>query len=175
MPRYVVFFRALNVGGRVVKMEALREMLAMPGFKNIKTYIQSGNAAFDHAGAEKSVIINKLENKLQKELGYEVKSLVYTKEELQAIIDNNPFQEIDEDVSLYVTFLAHTPDKVLAAELLAMQTPQEQFRISGAELYITVKKGTYGETKFSNNFIERKLKLAATTRNWATTNKMMEL
>ena len=57
MPKYIAFLRAINVGGRTVKMDVLKEYIAMPGFEQISTYIQSGNVIFEH----KSKDVKKLE------------------------------------------------------------------------------------------------------------------
>jgi uncharacterized protein (DUF1697 family) len=175
MIRYIAFLRAVNVGGRMVKMEALRALLVMPGFKNIATYIQSGNIAFDCAETQPAIIINKIEKKLQSALGFEVKTLLKTVPELQQIIDNNPFKGHPEDMALHVSFLSGKPDGEVVKQLLPLQNDMEKISFADTVAYILVKKGTYGETKFSNTFLEKKLKLHATTRNWATVNKMITL
>jgi len=171
--KYIAFLRAINVGGRVVKMDDLKKMLAMPGFKNITSYIQSGNLVFDHSETDMEVLINKVEARLLKALGYEVKTFLRTPEELEAVIKNNPFKKYPEDMNLHVSVMSAQPEGDAVTQLLSLQTELEQFRIAGSEAYILVKKGAYGETKFSNTFLEKKLKLAATTRNWATVNKML--
>jgi uncharacterized protein (DUF1697 family) len=173
MTKYIAFLRAINVGGRMVKMDLLKELFAMPGFKNIATYIQSGNVVFDHSSTDKDALIKKIETKLLKELGFEVKTLLRTVPELQEIIENTPFKVHAEDMAQHVSFLSAEPDKETVKQLMELQTENEQFRVSGTEVYILVKKGAYGETKFSNTFLEKKLKVAATTRNWATVNKMV--
>ena len=174
MTKYIAFLRAINVGGRVVKMDALKKMLAMPGFKNITSYIQSGNIVFDHSETDKDVLLKKIEAKLLKELGYEVTTFLRTPDELATIIKKNPFKTYAEDMNLHVSFLSAKPDEEAVKQLLLLQTEHEQFKFANNEAYILVKKGAYGETKFSNTFLEKKLKLAATTRNWATVNKMLE-
>jgi uncharacterized protein (DUF1697 family) len=175
MTKYVAFLRAINVGGRTVKMEVLKTHFSMPGFKNISTYIQSGNVLFEHSSADKPQLIKKIEAKLLKELGYEVKTILYTPAELKEIISNTPFQKYAEDMAQHVSFLSAAPDMAAVEKLLEFQNEQEQFRIVGPLAYILVRKGAYGETKFSNNFLEKKLKVDATTRNWATVNKMAQL
>jgi len=172
MIHYVAFLRAINVGGRTIKMDELKKHLAMPGFKNISTYIQSGNVAFDHADTDAAAIAAKIEAKLLKALGYEVKTFVKTIPELEAIVKKNPFKNVPEDMALHVSFLSAKPDAAALKALMSFQNELEQFAIVGTEAYIMVKKGAYGETKFSNTFLEKKLKVAATTRNWATVNKM---
>ena len=175
MTKYIAFLRAINVGGRVVKMDDLKKHMAIPGFKNIATYIQSGNIVFNHSEENASILVNKIEAKLLKSLGYEVKTFLRTVPELEVLIKKNPFKKIPDDMALHVSFLSTTPDDGLVKQLLSLQTECEQFRFAGKEIYILVKKGAYGETKFSNTFLEKKLKLDATTRNWATVNKMLEL
>ncbi len=174
MTQYIAFLRAINVGGRMVKMEELKKMLAMPGIKNIRTYIQSGNVVFDSAETDKDALVKKIETKLQKALGFEVKTLLRTIPEIEAIVKKNPFGKYAEDMALHVSFLSGEADKALTEQLLSLQTEFEQFKVVGTEVYILVRKGGYGETKFSNTFLEKKLKLSATTRNWATVNKMLE-
>ena len=174
MPQYIAFLRAINVGGRMVKMDDLKKILAMPGIKNVRTYIHSGNAIFDSAETDKEALVKKIEIKLQKSLGFEVKTLLRTIPDIETIIKKNPFKKHVEDMALHVSFLSEKADKTLADGLLALQTEFEQFHFIDTEVYILVRKGGYGETKFSNTFLEKKLKLSATTRNWATVNKMLE-
>ena len=156
-------------------MEDLKKLFAMPGFKNIASYIQSGNIAFDHVETDKDVLIKKIETKLLKSLGYEVKTFVRTPDELQTIIKKTPFEKHPDGMAQHVSFLSCAPDQEQVKQLLLLQTDNEQFHVMGNEAYILVKKGAYGETKFSNTFLEKKLKLDATTRNLATVNKMLEL
>jgi uncharacterized protein (DUF1697 family) len=175
MIRYIAFLRAVNVGGRVVKMAELKKMFTMPGFKNISTYIQSGNVIFDSAEEDKSVLVKKIEAKLLKVLDYEVKVFLKTIPDIADIVKKNPFKEIKEDTMLYVSFLSAKPEKEKVELIIPLQNENEQFRIINTEVYLLVKKGEYGNAIFSNNFFEKKLKLQATTRNWATINKMLEL
>jgi len=174
MTRYIAFLRAINVGGRVVKMDDLKKILAMPGLKNITTYIQSGNVIFDSAETDKNVLVKKIEKKLLTALGYEVTTFLKTIPDIESIIKKNPFKKYPEEMGLHVSFLSAAADKELVKQLLLLQSEYEQFNVTGSEAYILVRKGAYGETKFSNTFLEKKLKTQATTRNWATVNKMLE-
>ena len=174
MTQYIAFLRAVNVGGRFVKMEDLKKMFAMPGIKNISTYIQSGNVVFDSAEADRDVLVKKIETKLLKATGFEVKTLIRTMPDMEAIIKRNPFKKHADDMALHVSFLSVAPDAEKVKLLQDLQTELEQFAFDGLTAYILVKKGGYGETKFSNTFLEKKLKVVATTRNWATVNKMLE-
>ena len=48
--RYVAFLRAINVGGHVVKMDRLRRIFESMRFRNVETFIASGNVIFEAAG-----------------------------------------------------------------------------------------------------------------------------
>ncbi len=172
MTRYVAFLRAVNVGGRVVKMEALKKMFAMRGLKNISTYIQSGNVIFDTEETDKDVLTKKIEARLLKELGYEVIVFLKTVPEIAEVVKKCPFKDFGEDMALHVSFLSGKPEAEKLKAVEALQSDAEQFRLVATNIYLLVKKGGYGNSTFSNNFFEKKLKVQATTRNWATVNKM---
>lgn len=45
--RYLALFRGINAGGKnSVKMQELRELFLELGFKDVRSYIQSGNIVF---------------------------------------------------------------------------------------------------------------------------------
>ncbi|HEX7528041.1 MAG TPA: DUF1697 domain-containing protein, partial [Thermoanaerobaculia bacterium] len=76
MPRLVAFLRALNVGGRVVKMGALKRDFETMGFTDVETFIASGNVVFSSKGARG--LEAKIANALEQELGYAVATFVRT-------------------------------------------------------------------------------------------------
>lgn len=173
--RYVALLRAVNVGGRVVKMDELKTIFAMPGLKNISTYIQSGNVLFDSAETDTAKLEKKIEAKLLKALNYEVTVFLKTHEDLTNIIENNPYDSEPEGKNLYVSFLSGSPSKDNIKLLDALKAPGEEFAIVNTECYLLFPAKTYGTTKLSNINLEKKLKVRATTRNWNTINKLAAL
>lgn len=173
--RYIAFLRAVNVGGRIVKMDELKKIFALPGFKNIATYIQSGNVLFDSAVADVPALKKKTEAALKKALGYDVVVLLKTIPEIEVIIAGNPFKKEMEGNNLFVTMLSEAPAAANIALLEPMRAPDEHVRVIGTTAYILCPPHTYGNTKLSNSNLEKKLKVQATTRNWATMNKIIAL
>lgn len=174
MIKYVALLRAINVGGRVVKMEELKKMFAMPGYTNITTYIQSGNVLFNHTSFDKEGIIKEIEDKLDSSLNYEVKVLLRSMPEIAAVIENNPFKDHHEEMGLHVVFLSQPPGNEKVIAINSLQTVNEQFLVRGSELYLLCRKGGYSDSIFTNKFIEKKLGVYATTRNWNTVNKVLK-
>lgn len=174
MTKYVAFLRAVNIGGRQVKMDLLKELFAGAGFKNVKTYIQSGNVIFESAAKDTAAIEAKIEKHLLKHLGFEVPACIRSFEEMNAIIRNNPFPGVvpDKDLQIYVSFLQTIPDPTAPAVLATMQSEIETYHINGREVYVLCKKNV-GAPPFSNAYLEKKLKRVATTRNLATVHKVI--
>ncbi|HTL83070.1 MAG TPA: DUF1697 domain-containing protein [Bacteroidia bacterium] len=172
MPKYIAFLRAVNVGGRVVKMEELKKICALPGLKNISTFIQSGNVLFESA-ADKNALTKRLEAALKKKLNYEVLVFLKTVEDIEAIIGQNPFARTMKEKHLYVTMMSEEAKEENIKALLAYKTKDEEVKFIGTNAYLLFPPKTYGQTKLSNAMLEKKLKVNATTRNWATMNKII--
>ena len=167
MPTNISMLRGINVSGqKIIKMEALKNLYASLNFKNVKTYIQSGNVIFECRETSPEILKKKIENKIKEKFGFDVVVFIRTKKELQKIIENNPFKNED---GLYVTFLTSVPSFVPTEEINKIKSSSEKFVVSGKEIYFFCPNG-YGKTKLSNNFFEKKLKVSATTRNWKTVN-----
>lgn len=176
MVRYIAFLRAINVGGHgIIKMEELRKMFEALKFKNVKTYIQTGNVVFETSTKDSGSLTKKIEKHLLKSLGYEVETMLRTTTEMEEIIKDNPFKKtkLDKTIHLYLTFLSEEPADELKKSLIASSDDVATFKIKNRELY-TLYKRSNAKHPFSNNFVEKKLKVAATTRNWNVINKVLD-
>lgn len=173
MIKYVAFLRAINVGGhKLIKMEDLRKIFESLMLKNVKTFIQSGNVIFESTELNDDPLSKKIEKHLNKTLGYEVKTFIRTNNEIEGIIKNNPFSKakLGKDLALYLAFLSEKPDKEQADSLMFFNNDNENFNIRNREVYCLIRKDI--KTQFSNNWLEKKLKLPATTRNITTITKI---
>jgi uncharacterized protein (DUF1697 family) len=176
MIRYVAFLNGINVSGQnLITMDELREHFSIPGFYNISTYTQSGNVLFESAENNESVLRKVIEDQLGSRLGYSVTAIVRKFDDISNVIKNNPFDTIktEEKSKLYVTFLSDIPPFDLRGSLGVYSNDAEYARVVNREVYVF--SYNYGKTCFSNSFIEKKLGVNATTRNWATVNKIAEL
>jgi uncharacterized protein (DUF1697 family) len=169
--KYIALLRGINVGGKVVKMADLRSVMEAMGFENVQTYIQSGNVVFAAEEQDINELTLKLASRLQDEFGFEIPVLIRTLENLEEGVRNNPFSA-DEP---YVSFLAKEPDQEGIEKLKSYEDKTEdELKIVGREVYIHCVGG-YGRTLYSNAFLEKKLGVPATTRNWKTVNKLIDM
>ena len=174
MPIYISLLRGINVSGqKKIPMKELQAMYKSLKFKNVKTYIQSGNVLFETSTISISTLQKKIEKKIKEVFTFDVVVLCYTIQEWKKIIKNNPFKSEDEG-RIYVTFLSDIPTKKPMDEINKVKNELEEISIIERAVYFFCPTG-YGKTKLSNNFFENKLKVAGTTRNWKTVNTLLSL
>ncbi|QKW19328.1 DUF1697 domain-containing protein [Kitasatospora sp. NA04385] len=133
METYIAFLRAVNVGGRTVKMDRLRELFAELGLEGVRTYIQSGNVFFRTAETDRAALGARIEAALEAGLGYPVPVMLRTVEEVEALLALDPFAavEVTEDERLCVLFLSEPlPEEVTAA--LPVASPKGDWEMIGA-------------------------------------------
>ncbi len=147
-------------------MSDLKKLYESLGFTTVTTYIQSGNVVFEYRGQTARKVSKELEEGLLRRFGFEVAVVVRTKDELHRVVENLPFGARKKGGS-HVTFLSAKPGAVPLAEIERVRGKGEDFSVQGTEVYLFLPNG-YGQTKLSNAFLEKKLGVLATTRNWKT-------
>ena len=174
---YISLLRGINVSGnKKILMAELKSIYETMGFENVLSYIQSGNVIFSSIENDELKLCDMISDKIQEAFGYDVKVIIRSKNAWEKVIGNNPFIQSSEIESskLYVTFLSQEPLEINRDELDKIKQSTEKFMVLGKEIYFYCPDG-YGRTKLSNNLLERKLKVTATTRNWNTVKKLFEL
>ncbi len=174
MKTYISILRGINVGGhKKILMEDLKKLYESLGFKNVQTYIQSGNVIFGCSDTNILVLVSKIEQEIKKIFAFDVSVLIRTKNEFQKLIDHNPFPKKDPS-KLYVTFLSNTPSQSHIKEINILKDKSEEFVMDDKAIYLFLPNG-YGRTKLTNNFFEKILNTSATTRNWNTINELLKI
>ena len=177
MQTYISIIRGINVSGqKLIKMTDLKAMYENMGFSEVKTYIQSGNVIFKASSTPSAKLAEQITAHIMKTFGFEAPVLVKTIEEWEKVTRNNPFLAKDpEHKKMYVTLLSAIADKNHIESITPDIYGDDEFHIADDVVYLFFPTIGYGNTKLSNNFFEKKLKLNATTRNWATINKLLEM
>ncbi|WP_419212750.1 DUF1697 domain-containing protein [Maribacter sp. X9] len=174
---YVAFLRGINVSGqKKVPMQVLRTLCGTLGLQEVKTYIQSGNIVFKSPPEETYQLEERLTHAIQTEFGFEVPVIVKTVERIIEIWKLNPFKDPTElsDNKIYFVLLKTIPEDELVKKLINESFVNEDFQVVGDCIYLKCNIG-YGKAKLNNNLIERKLNVMASTRNYRTMNKMLEM
>ena len=176
MQTYVALLRGVNLGSRnKVSMADLRALFAALGAEEVTTYVQSGNVVFRTKQRPEPVLRKAIEQRISHDLGLDVAVLLRTKTQLRRVHSGIPFAARGhEPTKLHVTFLADTPARTRARALQATPAGSDELRVVGREVYLYLPHG-YGRTKLGNAYFEKELGVTATTRNWRTVGKLVEL
>ena len=162
----VAFLRAVNVGGRTVKMEELRRLFEDMGFAGVSTFIASGNVIFEQVTGEPAAVEARIEDGLERALGYEVATFLRSEEEIAGLVSNSPFtaREIENAAALNVGLLKAPLDKTRLAVLATLTTEIDDFRAPGREVHWRCLR-KQNESKFSNALFERRVGARITFRS----------
>lgn len=177
MSIFVSLFRGINVGGkRIVPMKELKELYESLGFKDVVTYIQSGNVVCSSDDADMALVSQRIEESFGAKFGFHSNVIVRTAAELQAIIECNPFQDqpAQEANRQIVLFLALQPASTAQEDIRQAYSGPEELYLIGRELYIYYPNGV-GRSKLTLTLLEKKLKTAGTGRNWNTVLQLHKL
>lgn len=165
MQTYISLLRGINVGGHnLIKMEDLKALYTALKFKNVRTYVQSGNVVFDSA---EPAISDRIEAAIEKKCGFRPTVVLRTPEDLRHAIAANPFPNAEPN-KLIVIFCKSEPPTD------AVMTLNEQLHLRGKELYIYYPNGQ-GKANVPFTKIEKALGVPATGRNLNTVSKLLQL
>ncbi len=175
MKKMIAILRGINVGAkRKILMEDLKSLCHKIGLLNVKTYIQSGNLIFTSSKSN-AKIEEMLENSIKDAFGFDVPVIVISQKELINTVNNNPFYNSDADINkIHLTLLKNTPNEKDVTQTQTYHYAPDLFSINNNAVFIYCE-GKYHQTKLSNNFFEKQLKVKASTRNWKTILKLVEL
>lgn len=177
MYRHLALLRGINVSGHnMIKMDALKTLLENVGFQNVQTYIQSGNVFVDSEDKNPSSVGFIIKQEIFKTFGYEVPVVVIGKDDLEACFKNNDYlKETAADIKkLYVAFISRELSDGALNDLKISQFKPDEARIDKSRIYIKYAVGA-GKTRLDQKYIEKKLNVTATIRNWNTVTNLLSL
>ncbi|WP_281335891.1 DUF1697 domain-containing protein [Flavobacterium eburneipallidum] len=177
MTTHLALLRGINVSGHnMIKMEALKTTLEAIGFENVQTYIQTGNVFVDTNEENAAAVGFKIKQEIFKVFGHEVPVVVIGKADLEACFKNNPFlkeKELDTK-KLYVAFISTSLKSDSINDLKMSQVKPDEASIDESRIYIKYAVGA-GKTRLEQKYIEKKLNVTATIRNWNTVTQLLKM
>jgi uncharacterized protein (DUF1697 family) len=165
MQKYVAFLRAINVGGRFIKMAALAEHFHALGYADAQTFINSGNVIFSAVSRAPNALARAIESNIEPLLGFKSEVFVRSADELHAVLAQAArlLPQVPAGGELNVVFLAAPLGREQTASLIALRSATDDFVVLGQEAYWLCRVAQ-SESKFSNAVMERKLLLRTTFR-----------
>jgi uncharacterized protein (DUF1697 family) len=172
MPRRIALLRAINVGGRTVRMERLRAEFEALGFADVSTLIASGNVRFTAAAEDDVALEARIERGLATALGFEVATFVRSPAELAAAAGCRPFDGAEEQAAAWmIAFLHAAPAAAAMERLMRHRSEVDDFVAVGREVHWLCRTRV-SESKFSGAVLERALGAPSTMRSVTTVRKL---
>ena len=177
MITHLALLRGINVSGHnMIKMEALKTILEKIGFQKVETYIQSGNVFVDTEEESAAKVGFVIKQEIFKVFGHDVPIIVIGKSDLEVCFVNNTFLK-DKEVDikkLYVAFVSKELRSENINDLKISQFKPDEARIDGTRIFIKYDIGA-GKTRLDQKYIEKKLNVTATIRNWNTVTQLLKI
>ncbi|MGW2689637.1 DUF1697 domain-containing protein [Streptomyces sp. NPDC001414] len=178
MTMYAALLRGINVGGRKkLPMAELRALMTGLGYGSVQTYLQSGQAVFAAAHGDGESLSAELSAAIEERFGFPVDVLVRDHAYLRAIADACPFPAAElEARQLHVTYFSAPVAPERFADLDVAAHLPEEFRLGDRALYLYAPDGL-GRSKLAEALSRPRTNkgLIATTRNWNTVVKLVQL
>jgi uncharacterized protein (DUF1697 family) len=156
-------------------MDELRVSFEALGYTDVTTYIQTGNVLFSTASKSETALASAIEQRLAEDFGDSPAVLLRSVAELRRVGATSPYAKAGADKARHhVTFLATVPSQAALAALKLPPSGRDELVVDGKEVYVHTPDG-YANTKYTGTFLERRLGVVSTTRNWNTVSKLCEL
>jgi uncharacterized protein (DUF1697 family) len=176
MAMFIALLRGINVGGRSkVPMAELRDLCTALGWRDVRTYINSGNVVFE-ALPKGPALEAALEKALKEAFGFAPPVIVRTASQVKALAAANPFPEASEaEPNRVLVGVSKEKPKVGAAEAIqAKAAAGEKVAEAGGVLWFHYPQGV-GTSKLTPALIDRAAGSPLTARNWRTMLKLREM
>jgi uncharacterized protein (DUF1697 family) len=171
---YVSLLRGVNVGGHGrIKMAELEAGYHALGLGHVRALLQSGNVLFSSRLKDRAALTKRIEQEIERRFDLHVEVMLRTLDEVRTIVERGPVLSARADMSkLLVMFLSGVPDAQGQALLAKQHKGPEMVEVRGPEIYLYYPEGV-GRSKLSTAFLENKLKVVGTARNWNTLAKLV--
>lgn len=174
MPRSICLLRAVNVGGRQVKMDALKAMADELGFTGAKTLLASGNLVLDAGTLTSERLSATLEAEFEGRFGFHAEFICRTANEWRALMDGCPFPKDAEARGnrLLCLISQGSPAADVVDRLLALAQADERVARHGDDVWITFTDEGMARSKLASARAMKAFGVPVTGRNWNTVAKL---
>ncbi len=177
METYIALLRGINVGGNnIIKMADLRECLVNTGFKQVTTYIQSGNVVFESGDSDRAQTLKMIESALANRFNYSNPVILIRFEELARVISEAPagYGEENQNYKYDVLFLKPplTPSETIG-DIPIRDEVDRAWQGPGVIYYR--RTATHLTKSMLNKLPSKPVYQQMTLRNWRTTNRVYDI
>jgi uncharacterized protein (DUF1697 family) len=174
--KYTALLRGINVGGNsIIKMILLKECFEKAGFKNVVTFIQSGNVVFDSPEKNTAKLESKIEKLILKTFKIESKAMVRSLPQMKETVAKAPAAwKRKNNLRCYLAF---TKAPITAKDVIKESVPKpgvDELKAGNGVVYMSTKLNALTKSGI-NKLIVKKIYKFMTIRNFNSTQKILAL
>ena len=174
---YLALLRGINVGGKnIIKMADLRSCFEAEGFRDVATYIQSGNVIFRSSSIGLRTLTNRIEEMLAVAFDYEASVVMRSRKQMRSVVADAPagFGEQPQAYRYDVIFLKAPLTATAAMEGVPTRPGVDDAWAGSGVLYFC-RRIDLASRSYLSRLASMPLYLRVTVRNWNTTTRLLEL
>ena len=174
---YLALLRGINVGGKnIIKMADLRSCFEAEGFRDVTTYIQSGNVIFRSPSTELRTLTKKIEGMLSESFDYEASVVMRSGKQMRAVVSNAPsgFGERPETYRYDVIFLKAPLTASTAIEDVPARPGVDEAWAGSGVLYFS-RRIDQASRSYLSRLASMPVYQRVTVRNWNTTTRLLAM
>lgn len=174
LKKFVILLRGVMPSGKNrVPMDQLRKILTDAGFENVRTYIQSGNVLVDTKLSARETE-DRVHALIQEQIGPDLVVIVRTKKQLQQLLADNPYDDTYDISRVFFVGFKEKPSDEKVNSLASEDFGEEKLVVRDHSAYMYIP-GNAARSKLSVHFLEKKLGVSCSARNYNTISKLIEL
>ena len=174
---YLALLRGINVGGKnVIKMADLRNCFKAEGFRDVVTYIQSGNVIFRSPSTGLRILTNRIEEMLAAAFDYEASVVLRSRKQMRAVVSEAPeeFGERPETYRYDTLFLKAPLTATAAMECIPARSGVDETWSGNGVLYYS-RRIDQASRSYLSRLASMPVYQRMTVRNWNSTTRLLEL
>ncbi len=172
--KYAALLRGIAPMNPNMRNDRLRSVLEGLGFKNVQTVISSGNVLFESPSDDPRALESVIEEAWPTKLGFNSTTIVRSQDELQKLVDDDPFKGIDDTPTsrLNVTFLKKPVKTTLK---FPYHTEEKGYAVLGMidQAVFTAIDLSGTKTPDVMAWLEKQFGKEITTRTWKTVHRIL--
>jgi len=174
---YLALLRGINVGGKnVIRMADLRGCFEAEGFRDVVTYIQSGNVIFRAAGSTPGALTIQIEEMLASAFDYQAKVMLRSRHQMAAVVAGAPAGFGSQPDR-------HRYDVIFLRDTLAAQDAMGEVRVrpgvdeawAGEGVLYFSRLISQASRSYLSRLVSMPVYQEMTIRNWNTTTRLLQL
>lgn len=175
--KVIVLLRGINVGGnKKISMPELCGLATQAGFREVRSYINSGNLIFEAGKLNNKQVEDIVESLISEKFGFHVEAIVRTADEWISYVSKSPFPDakLSRPKFLHLGVSKKFPSAAAVKKLNERACAGERIEVIGDVIWVDFRSGV-GKSKLTPVLFDKAAGSTVTMRNWNTVQSLATL